>query len=147
MRASFIFIHHEAVLLCLLGGMLRAQSDGSLRWDAQSQERWQPQVGRTEPGAMAAHCKPHSMKKAKHGTTREQEPDVTSVANGNKSFFTSTAVNCASDSFAAVCVAVCSLQRNCSLCAREKGHKCARRLCACCCGPGGSQRRKMMCMC
>lgn len=80
---------------------------------------------------------------ANYGKKREQEPEIASTADGNKPLSHSTAVNRAGDGFAAAC----SLQRNCLLWVCKNEHKCARRLCACCRGPGGSQQRKPMCMC
>lgn len=105
--------------------------------------RWQPAA---RPCG-TEEAKYGKKREAKYGNKREEEPDITFTADGNKPLSGSTAVNCAGDSFAAAHVAARSLQRNCLLWACKNERKCARRLCACCRGPGVSQQRKPMHVC
>lgn len=78
--SAFINIHHEAVqsprVMPAPHGMHRAP------------ERWQPAA------------KPHCTEQEKFGKNREQEPGITSAADGNKRLSGSAAVNRAGGSFA-----------------------------------------------
>ena len=123
--SAFIYILREAVqsprVMPAPYGMHRAP------------ERWQPAA------------KPSCTEQEKFGKNREQEPGITSAAAGNKPLSGNAAVNRAGGSFAAARVAACSLQRNRLLWVCKNERERARRLCACCHGPGGSRQRKPTC--
>lgn len=123
--SAFIYIHHEAVQSPrVMPAPYRTH---------RAPERWQPAA------------KPRCTEQEKFGQNREQEPGITSAADGNKPLSGSAAVNRAGGRLAAARVAACSLQRNRLLWVCKNERERARRLCACCHGPGGSRERKPAC--